>query len=181
MTPATRERPGAVAVTLLEVPAMAKGTPAERFWAKVDRNGPVPESAPHLGPCWVWTGRLHLGYGTFSAQSRHYRAHRFSYELHVGPIPDGLVLDHLCRAKHCVNPSHLEAVTQAENLRRGSSPSALNARKTHCKRGHEFTPENIIPAPNGGRHCRTCVRTARVVYRLGGLMSEYDAGEAITP
>lgn len=109
--------------------------------------------------CWVWQGsRSSLGYGRIGVEGRMKRAHRVSYELHVGPIPEGLSIDHLCRNRACINPAHLEPVTHAENVRRGVSPSALNATKTHCKRGHEFTPENTITISGGYRSCRICMR-----------------------
>ena len=90
-----------------------------RFFAKVDKNGPVSEYAPKLGPCWLWTGTSCAGYGicSFPAKSLS-KAHRVSYELLVGPIPEGYQVDHLCLVKRCVNPTHLEAVTPSENMRR---------------------------------------------------------------
>lgn len=133
---------------------MAKPTTAERFWAKVDQSA---------GPdgCWIWTGaRTTAGYGhfTLSKPRRGVYAHRFAYELLVGPIPDGLPLDHLCRNRRCVNPAHLEPVTHRENILRGTSPIPANAVKTHCDQGHEFTPENTYIYSDGGRKCRTCRR-----------------------
>lgn len=121
-----------------------------------------------LDGCWLWTGTLnHLGYGTTSDAStgrKHVLAHRLVYETMVGPIPEGLTLDHLCRVRRCVNPSHLEPCTLTENLRRGESPSARNARKTHCIRGHEFTIENTYMGRGHRgeprRYCRTCVLAA---------------------
>ena len=109
--------------------------------------------------CWVWTAyRDRDGYGVVSDTSnRGRRAHRAVYELHVGPIPEGLQLDHLCRNTGCVNPAHLEPVTCRVNLLRGDTVNARNAQKTHCKRGHEFTPENTGRQPRG-RYCRTCSR-----------------------
>ena len=84
-------------------------------------------------------------------------AHRFSYELHVGPIPTGLTLDHLCRNTLCVNPAHLEPVTMRENILRGYSPSANGARATHCPHGHPYNERNTgITKTNGARFCRTC-------------------------
>jgi hypothetical protein len=128
-------------------------TPEERFWARVDQTD----------SCWLWTGPLTAnGYADVTIGRRRMRAHRFAYELLVGPIPDGLQLDHVkargCRHRHCVNPAHLEPVTQTENILRGNSPAAIHARKTHCINGHEFSPENTYHRPdNGGRQCRTCI------------------------
>lgn len=102
--------------------ARVKVSAVERFWSKVDKTGPIPEQRPDLGPCWLWTAALFdSGYATFQPQHGHaVRAHRWIYQETVGSIPDGLVLDHLCRVRHCVNPSHLEPVTVGENVRRGA-------------------------------------------------------------
>lgn len=124
----------------------------ERFGAKhvLAENG-----------CWVWTAaQMSRGYGAIRVAGKVLLAHRVSYELYVGPIPEGLTIDHLCRNPSCVNPAHLEAVTQGENVRRGKSPIAANARKTHCKRGHEFTPENTYVETHG-RKCRACTLARR--------------------
>jgi hypothetical protein len=104
---------------------------ADRFWSRVNKSD----------GCWLWTaGRRKNGYGDFTLPpKRSALAHRVAYELTNGPIPDGLHLDHLCRVRHCVNPAHLEPVTAAENKARGMSPLAINARKTHCVRGHLIT------------------------------------------
>lgn len=121
----------------------------DRFWAKVNPTG----------FCWEWTGYVHRsGYGAFTPHEGEtpQQAHRFAYELLIGPIPEGLVIDHLCRNKSCVNPDHLEPVTIQENTLRGYSESAMNARKTHCKNGHEFTPENMWISGVGARLCRAC-------------------------
>ena len=92
--------------------------PKTLFWMKVDKDGPIPEYAPHLGPCWLWMASLSSGYGQVRiAQRRHY-AHRLAYEWLIGAIPFGLTLDHLCLIQRCVNPSHLEPVTRSENSRR---------------------------------------------------------------
>lgn len=133
-------------------------SPEQRFWEKVDKNGPTPEHRPELGPCWVWTAATIEEYGYFWLDGDNVRAHRVSCEWERGPIPEGLVVDHLCRNHSCVRPSHLEAVTEQENILRGTGPSAENAAKTHCIHGHAFTPENTKMTPRGGRHCRTCAR-----------------------
>lgn len=114
---------------------------------------------PNTG-CWLWLGSLnHNGYGTGSMGGESYRAHRLSHELFKGPIPEYMQIDHLCRVRCCVNHEHLEAVPQRENNRRSLSLTAMQARQTHCIRGHEFTPANTIR--NGGhRRCRECRRTA---------------------
>jgi hypothetical protein len=120
----------------------------ERFMAKVDK-----------GPdCWLWTASLHGGgYGQF--HSKHERAaHRWAYLYFVGPIPDGLILDHLCRNRACVNPDHLEAVTNEENLRRGMGYKVVNGLDPRCVRGHAYTPENTYHRPDGSVVCRACAR-----------------------
>lgn len=111
--------------------------------------------------CWEWQGWLNeSGYGWHRKQY----AHRFSYERHIGPIPDGLVLDHLCRNPRCVNPEHLEPVTNRVNTLRGVAPAANAVRTNRCKRGHEFTPENTrfhtVGKGYTARECRTCKREA---------------------
>lgn len=114
--------------------------------------------------CWKWLGNMNLGLGYGMVQHpqrrRNVPAHRWAYELFVGPIPDGLHVDHLCRNRRCVNPLHLEAVTQRENTLRGMGIAAINARKTHCPKGHEYTPENTyLQGPlKRNRVCKTCVR-----------------------
>lgn len=118
-------------------------TAESRFWSMVNKTD----------TCWVWTGGLSRGYGKFFGKG----AHRYAYEALVGPIPEGLQLDHLCRNPPCVNPAHLEPVTPRVNTLRGVGPQALNARKTHCKRGHEFTAENTYKN-QGQRICRQCSR-----------------------
>ncbi|MFI8300031.1 HNH endonuclease signature motif containing protein [Streptomyces nigra] len=125
---------------------------AERFWPKVDKAS--------ANGCWNWTGAIGPnGYGYFGAPKGTSRlAHRFAYESVNGPVPNGLQLDHLCRNRRCVNPTHLEAVTQRVNTLRSDGPTALNSRATHCKKGHEFTPENTA-VYRGKRECRTCKRT----------------------
>ena len=126
----------------------------ERFLAKI--------VTPSVDECWIWqacTGTN--GYGLFRVDGRMFKAHRFAYELFVGPIPDGLELDHLCRVRTCVNPEHLDPVTHAENVRRGESGKVNGARqraKTHCPQGHPYAGENLYVNSDGKRRCRTCNR-----------------------
>jgi hypothetical protein len=124
----------------------------ERFWPKVDRRGP--------GECWPWLAGKSHGYGVISAGGRYGRrlpAHRVAYEALVGPIPPGLVIDHLCRNTACCNPAHMEPVTAGENVLRGVGPSAREARMTHCDQGHPLSGDNLYIAPKTGkRNCRTC-------------------------
>jgi hypothetical protein len=153
------------------------GSPADRFWSKVDKDGPIPIHRPKLGPCWIWTATTSRGYGQFWRRKDNggtVAAHRYAYELLVGTIPDYLTLDHLCHNdsgcrggetcihRACVNPAHLEPVSIGVNALRGTSFAANNARKTHCIRGHEFTPDNIYTNPSQprGRFCITCRRDA---------------------
>lgn len=108
--------------------------------------------------CWLWTGAKSGGYGhIWLTGIGHRMAHRVNYEYHVGPIPEGLDLDHLCRVRACVNPSHLEPVTHQENVLRGEAPTAVNAAKVECVRGHAFTERNTYMS-NGSRVCRTCTK-----------------------
>lgn len=116
-----------------------------RFWDKVERGEP--------SACWPWLASLNSdGYASFWLDGRQHRAHRLAYEALVGPIPDGLLLDHLCRVRHCVNPDHLEPVTNAENTRRGLCGRLV----TECRQGHPYTAENTYIKTNGCRDCKTC-------------------------
>jgi len=126
-------------------------TVAERFWAKVNKSGPIPEFNPSLGNCWDWTASCNEsrgGYGQFDLDRRTRKAHAVSWELSVGPIPDGLIMDHLCRRHVCVNPSHLEPVTDGENFHRGMHLNAIAIRTGVCRWGHEQTPENTVVFPS---------------------------------
>ena len=127
-------------------------SPEERFWSKVDKSG----------DCWLWTGALGRGgYGHFYWQGTNKRAHRVAYKFAVGPIPEGLYLDHLCRVRNCVNPSHLEPVTPGENTRRGETGHHMRekaTRITHCPQGHAYDASNTRVRPGGKRECRACDR-----------------------
>lgn len=131
---------------------------AQRFWARVDGSG----------DCWLWTGPMHSrGYGTMSVYvgygtTRSQYAHRLAWEFLVGPIPKGLNIDHLCKNKLCVNPDHLEPVTQRVNVRRG-----ITAKKTHCKWGHLLQGANLYIRPDTGtRVCRRCSQDRSRARRL---------------
>lgn len=117
-----------------------------------------------MSGCWLWTGSTDpCGYGKVSIRGKIISTHVVSYTKARGPVPAALELDHLCRTPQCVNPDHLEAVTRRENVLRGLSPMARNARLTHCLRGHEFTSDSTYPPrPNRGheRRCKLCVRAA---------------------
>jgi hypothetical protein len=112
--------------------------------------------------CWLWTAKIAPnGYGHFQhrlgyKESKTVNSHRFSYEYFREKIPDGLVIDHLCRVSHCVNPYHLEAVTQQTNVFRGNGLARKNHEKTHCIRGHELSGENLYICPLGKRNCKKC-------------------------
>lgn len=141
--PRRRRRPAAV-------------NPREWFWTKFAKAG--------ANECWPWLAGLNAyGYGVFNAGHRgKVMAHRYAYEVLVGPIPHGLDLDHLCRNRRCVNPAHLEPVTRRVNVLRGESVSARNAVATHCPRGHEFTTDNtgryVRRTGRSIRYCRACNR-----------------------
>jgi hypothetical protein len=127
-----------------------------RFWSHVTKS-------PNPAGCWLWTGDDRLNkYGLFRIGSRATTAHRIAYEEMVGPIPAGLVIDHLCCNPACVNPSHLEPVTRQINTLRGLGPrlasermKARNRERTQCKHGHPYTPENTYHALDG-RRCHRC-------------------------
>lgn len=124
------------------------GTPEQRFWSNANQSD----------GCWLWLGSINEhGYGVIWLGTRRTRAHRFGYELIIGPVSEGLDLDHLCRVRSCVNPAHLEPVTRQVNLLRGETIAAAAAQRTHCPAGHEYTPENTR-INRGSRICRECAR-----------------------
>lgn len=132
----------------------------ERFWEKVDRNGPISGYRPDLGPCWLWTAGLNAdGYGAFYLDGRRASplrtgAHRVSWISENGSIPEDLVIDHLCRVRHCVRPDHLELVTIKENSVRGAIAISETALPATCIRGHSDWKKRAGRV--AARECRTC-------------------------
>jgi hypothetical protein len=156
---------------------------ARGAWPRTLEVPDVPNIPDHLSRyiskpdgedgCWLWTGKSKTqhGYGMFKSQGRTVYVHRATYEALVGPIPEGLVIDHLCRTPPCCNPAHLEPVTYSENtLRAPVHRWRTNANKTHCVNGHEFTPENTYIRPgryrvSDGQPCRDCMECRREATR----------------
>lgn len=139
----------------------------ERFWAKVNKLGPVSTFRPDLGNCWAWQGSCTPdGYARFTVNKVILRAHRYSYELATRTsFPEGLVADHLCRVRNCVRPSHIEPKTHVENILAegslaGVAIAAHQSSKTHCPQGHEYTEGSIKQyAGRRYRKCSTCQNT----------------------
>lgn len=164
---------------------MIVGMAEERFWSQIDKYGPLPERRPELGPCWVWTGLItEHGYASMSIRNRHTAMHRFSYELNVGPIPDGLQIDHLChpgdgtctpatcRHRRCVNPAHLEPVTNRENTIRGDCPRVTSERCFGVSVPEEHrrsaaAARKVAPVDKAPRECEHCGRSFKGRQALG--------------
>lgn len=134
----------------------------EKFWEKV---------IPCDTGCWHWVGGASSGYGTLwhpgGKGSRNAYAHRIAYEVLVGPIIEETI-DHVCRNRACVNPAHLEPASVRENTLRGMGPTAQNARKSHCKRGHLLSGDNLKESASkrrGNRECRICYKQVERAYR----------------
>lgn len=125
----------------------------DRFWDKVEKTD----------TCWLWTAAMNnKGYGRFSLEGRLYLPHRLAWEDVNGPIPEGKVLDHfVCETHRCVRPDHIRPVTSLENTLRGNSQGSKNAAKTHCKRGHALTPDNLYKSQRGHRDCIACKKARR--------------------
>lgn len=127
------------------------------LWGLPERVFTKISFEPNSG-CWLWVANQQYGYGIVKFGRKQVLAHRLVYSLMKGGIPEGLTLDHLCRVRCCVNPAHLEPVTNVENIRRGMSPFSVNGRKTHCIHGHPLTPGNLKKSRADGRVCLTCSR-----------------------
>jgi hypothetical protein len=143
-----------------------------RWLTKIDMNGPLAKNRPDLGRCWLWNGgHNNGGYAKFSVTEDDafltVYAHRWGYKRIVGPVDDDLEMDHFaCDNRGCVNPLHVRPATSRENTMRSNARSAINARKTHCKRGHPFDETNTYFVPNGrGRHCKACAEISRLARR----------------
>lgn len=129
--------------------------------------------------CWLYPGKLDpAGYGRTCINNRKLQAHCLSYEHFVGKVPEGLELDHLCRNRACINPAHLEPVTAQVNVRRGMSFAAENAKKTHCPKGHAYSPENTRINVNGSRECRTCCRATGREFARAKARKRREANQA---
>jgi hypothetical protein len=149
----------------------------ERFWSKVDKNGTIPDYRPDLGPCWLWTDAPHKhGYGVLMVDKKSRKAHHIAWLVTRGPLPKNIglrkgqmVMDHLCRVRLCVRPDHLEWVTNEENTNRGFD-GEWQRTKTHCPKGHPYSPENTrVKVGKDGyakRICRTCDREITRRWRI---------------
>jgi len=149
----------------------------KRFWAKVDKNGPLFDGTP----CWLWTGgKNHAGYGQIRDKGKTLRTHVVALRLAGRVKPEGMECDHRCRVPACANQLHLEWVTHAENVRRGEG-GKHHADKVACPQGHPYSGDNLYIDTKGGRECRTCKRASHRKYRAAHreehkrYMREYNA------
>lgn len=145
---------------LAHIPIRIVGNDQERFWSKVERNGPLPINRPDLGCCWDWTDPPNAkGYGVIGIRGTTRIAHRVAYEWAIGPVPVGMELDHFaCDRTICVRPTHLRPVAPRENSLRGNGLAAQHATKTHCPQGHSYDEPNTYLTREGDRECRLCRR-----------------------
>jgi hypothetical protein len=138
----------------------ARKPPIDRLLSKVTEDG---------NGCWIFNGKInHNGYGTLYVGPRRWDTkltHRLTYEHFITEIPEDLQMDHLCRARACCNPWHLEPVTRKENILRGESPAAKAARVTECPRGHAYDDANTYSYSDGSRECRICRRITQQALR----------------
>lgn len=127
--------------------------------------------------CWLWQGALDKdGYGHFTPYRKRKSSHRYSYEIMVDDIPEGLVIDHLCRVRNCVNPNHLEAVSSLTNILRGYGAAAINRRKAECINGHDLKGDNLyIQKKTNKRFCRACDRRRGAEYERRKRFKENSA------
>lgn len=146
--------------------AQAAASAEARFWGKVEKTD----------DCWLWVGDIHkkTGYGRFWFDGRGHLAHRWSYITAVGTIPAGFQIDHLCNTRRCVRPSHLRPTTAKENNARSRSPSAMNAKKTHCLHGHPLRGTNVYIDKKGRRSCQVCRRDATRRYQERSRVKQHQ-------
>lgn len=158
-----------------------------RFWAKVDKGGPFPDASDPLvtapaTPCWQWIAATHHGYGVLTPselrRGKTSVAHRIAYMEDVGDIPVGLQIDHLCRNRACVNPEHLEPVTQKVNQHRGGGWAGRHVRTTHCPAGHPYDEKHTQVDKIGRRKCRECHRIRENARRQSPEVKAARAAEA---
>lgn len=149
-----------------KVARLNPNVPSEDVLARVRSDldrlvSPIPVTG-----CWMWMGSLSTKYGTYYRLGRNYAAHRLVFLALGGAIPDGLVLHHKCRNCWCVNPDHLEPLSNKANVLAGTSPTAANGRKTHCYRGHPLSGDNLLRKNRSLRECRTCYRIWRILLKM---------------